>query len=174
MKRSRMMRSIVASAGGAIALLLVMASSARADVSEAVQKKFKGQILVAADPLPDSAEDDATLVRLLNKANITAVTHRKSEGVAVWRFHFMAFMKKKPGVTQIALDFYTDDPGTKKKEFVAQERLTGIDPTLTLLSSEVEISEDDGLTPGRAYLVKLTAEVKGKDVVLATTKLRAK
>ena len=89
----------------------------------------------------------------------------------MWRFYFMAFMSRKPGATQVALDFYTDD---KKKEFVAQERLAGIDPTLTLLESQVELSEDDGLSPDRDYLVKLTTESKGKEIVLATTKLRTR
>jgi hypothetical protein len=153
-----------------IALSLLWSAAARADVSEAVQKKFKGQILVSADPLPDSAADEAELIRQLKKAAIGTVTHASGE-TAVWRFHFMAFMSKKPGATQVSLDFYTDD---KKKEFVAQERLAGIDPTLTLLHSQVELSEDDGLTADRAYVVKLTAEVKGKEVVLATTKLRTK
>jgi hypothetical protein len=158
---------------GAIALSLCLAwtAAARADVSEAVQKKFKGQILVSSDPLPDSAPDDAEQIQQLKKAHTGVIAHVQGDSVSVWRFHFMAFMSKKPGASQIALDFYTDD---KKKEFVAQERLTGIDPKLTLLHSQAELSEDDGLSPNRSYLVKLTAEVKGKEVVLATTKLRTK
>jgi hypothetical protein len=154
----------------ALALVLVAGGTARADVSESVQKKFRGQILVSAEPLPETAADDAEQVRALKKAAITVVAHGPGEPT-VWRFHFMAFMTKKPGATQVALDFYTDD---KKKDFVAQERLAGIDPALTLLHSQVELSEDDGLTAGRSYVVKLTAEVKGKEVVLATTKLRTK
>jgi len=154
-----------------LALSLLWSAAARADVSDPVQKKFKGQILVSADPLPDSAADEGELVRQLKKAHTGVITHATGEGVAVWRFHFMAFMTRKPGATQVALDFYTDD---KKKEFVAQERLAGIDPALTLLQSQVELSEDDGLTANRSYVVKLTAEVKGKEIVLATTKLRTK
>ena len=154
----------------ALALVLAASGAASADVSESVQKKFRGQILVSAEPLPETATDEAEQVRALKKAATTVVAHGPGEP-AVWRFHFMAFMTKKPVATQVALDFYTDD---KKKDFVAQERLTGIDPALTLLHSQVELSEDDGLTAGRSYVVKLTAEVKGKEVVLATTKLRTK
>lgn len=153
------------------ALLVLWSPASRADVSEAVQKKFRGQLLVSTDPLPDGAADDAELIRQLKKAHTGIVAHSKGESVPVWRFHFMAFMDKKPGVTQVALDFYTDD---KKKAFVAQERLAGIDPKLTLLEAQVELSEDDGLAADRSYLVKLTAEVKGKEIVLATTKLRTK
>jgi hypothetical protein len=152
-------------------VLLVCAGTARADLSEAVQKKFKGQILVSEAPLPESAADDAEQIRQLQKAHTGVIAHRKSESVPVWRFHFIAFMSKKPAATQVALDFYTDD---KKKDFVAQERLTGIDPKLTLLQAQAELSEDDGLSPGRSYVVRLTAEVKGKEIVLATTKLRTK
>ena len=167
-----MKRSILGALAAA-ALVSLWGAAADADLSEAVQKKFKGQILIAADPLPSEAEDDAETIRQLKKASNGVITHAKSgsEGVAVWRFHFIAFMDKKPGVSQVALDFYTDD---KKKEFVAQERLAGIDGKLTLLQSEAELSEDDGLSPNRAYVVKLTAEVRGREVVLATTKLRTK
>ena len=156
-----------------VALVSLGGTAADADLSESVQKKFKGQILVSADPLPSSAVDEADMVRQLKKASSGVINHAKagSEGVAVWRFHFIAFMDRKPGVSQVALDFYTDD---KKKQFVAQERLAGIDGKLTLLQAEAELSEDDGLSPNRAYVVKLTAEVKGREVVLATTKLRTK
>lgn len=155
----------------AVLALLVCSSVARADVSEAVQKAFKGQILISAEPLPDGVADEADQIRQLKKAHTGVLARGKGESVPVWRFHFMAFMSKKPGATQVSLDFYTDD---KKKQFVAQERLAGIDPKLTLLQGEAELSEDDGLTADRSYVVKLTAEIKGKDVVLATTKLRTK
>jgi hypothetical protein len=165
------MKRLIGVSLGVIALALFWSAVARADVSPAVQKKFKGQILVSADAFPTSAADDAELIRQLKKAHTAVVTSAKGEGGAVWRFYFMAFMSHKPGATQVALDFYTED---KKKEFVAQKRLAGIDPTLTLLESQVELSEDDGLSPDRDYLVKLTTEVKGKDVILATVKLRTK
>jgi hypothetical protein len=155
----------------ALSLALLWSAPARADVSEQVQKKFKGQILISADALPSTAVDDAELIRALKKAHTSVVAHSGGAGSAVWHFYFMAFMTKKPGVTQVSLDFYTDD---KKRQFVAQERLAGIDPKLTLLESAVELSEDDGLSPDQSYVVKLTAEVKGKEVVLATTKLRTK
>jgi hypothetical protein len=74
-------------------------------------------------------------------------------------------------VPQVSLDFYTDD---KKKAFVAQKRLAGIDPALTLLRSQVDLGEDDGLSPDHNYVVKLTAEVKGKEVLLASTRLHTK
>ena len=165
------MKRSIRGALAVLALQLFCSPAARAGVSEAVQKKFKGQILISSEPLPDSVADEAEQIRQLQKAHTGVIGRGKGASVPVWRFHFIAFMARKPGATQVALDFYTDD---KKKHFVAQERLVGIDPKLTLLQGEAELSADDGLSADRSYVVKLTAEIKGKEVVLATTKVRTK
>jgi hypothetical protein len=154
-----------------VVALSLAAGTSRADVPLAVQKQLKGQIFISTEPLPQSADDDGSLVKALKKANRPEIKHVNGDGVPVWRFHVLAFMSKKPGVSQVALDFYTDD---KTKAFVAQERLAGIDKNLTLLVAQVDLSEDDGLAVNKSYIVKLTAEVNGKDVVLATTKLRTR
>lgn len=146
-------------------------SASRADVPLGVQKQLKGQIFISPEPLPQSGDSDAALVKALKKANRPEIKHVSADGVPIWRFHVLAFMSKKPGVDQIALDFYTDD---KTHAFVAQERLAGIDKDLTLLVAQVDLSEDDGLSANKSYLVKLTADVRGKEVVLATTKLRTR
>lgn len=151
--------------------LAIAAGAAGADVPVSVQKQLKGQIFISPEPLPQSADSDAALVKALKKAHKGELRSVKADGVATWRFHVLAFMSKKPGVSQVSLDFYLDD---KSKAFVAQERLAGIDKGLTLLVAQVDLSEDDGLAPGKSYLVKLTAEVGGKEVVLATTKLRTR
>jgi hypothetical protein len=157
--------------GATLLFALLHAGDSQADVPLAVQKQLKGQILISPEQLPQTGETDAALLKSLKKANRTELKHSKVDGVATWRFHVMAFMNKKPGVTQVALDFYLDD---KSKSFVAQERLAGIDRDLTMLVAQVDLSEDDGLTAGKSYVVKLTAEVKGKEVVLATAKLKTR
>jgi hypothetical protein len=164
------MRPAALPALSALALFLA-AGIASADVPASVQKQLKGQIFISPEPLPRSADSDAALVKALKKANRPELKHDTADGVAVWRFHVLAFMNKKPGVSQVSLDFYVDD---KTHAFVAQERLAGIDKDLTLLDAPVDISEDDGLSANKSYLVKLTAEVHGKEVVLATTKLRTR
>lgn len=151
-----------------VAFLFVSPRAADADVSKGVQAKLKGQIIISARALPEQSADDAATVAALKKAAVTTLKHIQVEGVPTWRFNFIAFMSKRPGVTQVSLDFYVDD---KSKAFVAQKRLAGIDKNLTLLESQVDLSEDDGLNAGRSYIVKLAAEIRGKDVVLATTKL---
>lgn len=164
------MRPAALFALSALALLLA-AAGARADVPATVQKQLKGQIFVSPEPLPQSADSDAALIKALKKANRPDLKHESADGVPVWRFHVLAFMNKKPGVSQVALDFYLDD---KSRAFVAQERLAGIDKDLTLLNTQVDISEDDGLAANKSYIVKLTAEVHGREVVLATTKVRTR
>lgn len=153
-------------------LLLVGASPARADLSKKVQAALKGQIFFSHDPLPQDAEDDAATVKLIKKSSLSTLSHTMVEGVPAWRFRFMAFMSKTPGVDMVSLDFYTDD---KAKLFVANKRLAGIDPKLMMLESEVTISEDDGLSAGKSYVVKLSAQHKGgKEIVLATAKVKTK
>lgn len=151
--------------------LCLVAGPGRADVPLAVQKQLKGQIFISPDPLPQSADSDAALVKALKKANRPEIKHTSADGTPIWRFHVLAFMSKKPGVSQVSLDFYLDD---KTRAFVAQERLAGIDKDLSLLVAQVDLSEDDGLSPNKSYVVKLSAEVHGKEVVLATTKLRTR
>jgi hypothetical protein len=153
------------------ALLLGLATVARADLSKGVQAKLKGKIVISADELPAAAEDDAATLRALKKAAVSQLKHSVDGGVATWRLHFLAFMTKKPGATMVSLDFYLDD---KSKAFVAQKRLAGIDPGLTTLQARVDLTEDDGLSPNKNYVVKLAAQVKGREVILATTKLRTR
>lgn len=155
-----------------VAVLFVAGTSlARADVSKKVQAALKGQIFFSAEPLPQQADDDAATVKAIKKASVSSLGHSMVEGVPAWRFHFMAFMSKTPGVDMVSLDFYTDD---KAKLFVANKRLAGIDPKLMMLESEVTISEDDGLSAGKSYVVKLSAQHKGKEFVLATAKVKTK
>ncbi len=154
-----------------LAVGLLAVSVAEADLSKAVQKKFRGKILVTTDILPTFEESDAETIKAYNKLNQSVVKSFNQDGLATWSFHFMAFMKKKPKTTQLSLDFYTTD---KEKLFVADKRLAGVDPTLTLLSSRVEINEDDGLNKGRTYTVKLTGKVGKREVTFATTKLTMK
>jgi hypothetical protein len=162
--------------GSSLALIaliagVALATPARADVSESLQKKLKGQLFLSDQAFDVAGDDDAAVVKSLKKQNKASLSHTEVSGTASWHIAFLACMSRKPGVSEVSLDFYTTG---KKGEYVANKRLTGISPTLTLLSSEVDLSEDDGLNAGRTYVVKLTAQVKGKDVVLAQTKLSTK
>jgi hypothetical protein len=43
-----------------------------------------------------------------------------------------------------------------------------------VLTGIIEITEDDGLTKGKRYTLKLVGKVKGKETVLASTTLDMK
>lgn len=137
-------------------------------------REFKGRLLITTDqPLSTSYETEAEMIRAYKKANVTVLkSYDGNEGVAVWTFYVMAFMKQKPRATSLSLDFYMVQGG--KKTYVANKRLTGIDPSLMLLSTRVDLSEDDNLNKGRTYEVRLTARRGKREVVLAKTKLRTK
>lgn len=161
----------------AAATLLVLGvglGTARADLPRKVLKTFNGQILVTTDaPLSTSFDNETEMIRAWKKSKKTTLKAIDSgAGTAVWSFYVMAFMKKPPHASEISLDFYRIDGN--KKVYAANERFQGIDPKLKLLSTRVELSEDDGLDRNREYLVKLTVQHGKREVVLATTKLRTR
>lgn len=164
MSRSPLRACLIA--GAAFALLALAAPAGAEDLPRQVRKAFGGSILFSADALPaPDPEDPGATVKRYRKSAAKSLRHEEVGGVPTWNFHFMAFMKRKPESKQVSLDFYTADG---EKLFVAQKRLTGINPRLTLLSSQVRLTEDDGLSTGKRYVVKLTSKVRGKEVVLAT------
>ena len=155
-------------------LTLAGNSSAHADLSKAVQKKFKGKILVTEDgELSTTFESDTEQIANYNKANKKVITGvAGQQDVKTWNFYVMAFMSKAPKSTQLSLDFYRVEG--KTKVYAANKRLSGIDTKLTLLSTRISLTEDDGLNAGRTYIVKLTAQRGKREIVLAETKLTTK
>lgn len=162
----------VAVAVAAVALL-AGSTAALADLSsKVVQKEMKGQLIVTAKPLAAPDGDDRTVVKALKKAAVKSVKGFASGEVKGWNFAFIAFLKKAPGKNELSLDFYTDD---KEKLYVANKRLTGIDPKLPVLEGQVDITEDDGVNAGKSYVLKLVVNHGGKkETLLATTKLTLK
>ncbi len=151
----------------AFAVLFVTSASASASISKEVQKALKGSLVITEQPLAVADGSKKETLRAIKNVTKKKLKHTIDDGVATWQFHFMAFMKRAPSSNLVSLDFYD-----KKKQYVANKRFSGIDPTVKLLQSPVNISEDDGVKRNASYTVKLTAEVKGKEIVLATTTLR--
>lgn len=151
---------------------LVSSPAAHAGKANQVSKAFKGKILISDEALPTLDPSDAKgTIKAYKAQSVKTVTGTVVDGVATFRFHFTAFMKTKPKTGALTLEFYTDD---KEKLFVADKRLNGADPNLTILASEVRISEDENLNRNRKYVLKLVANVGKKSVILATTKLATK
>lgn len=137
-------------------------------------RKFKGRLILTTDsPLSTSYDSDSAMIKAYEKANVKVLkSYEGGEGVAVWTFYFMAFMKQSPRTSNLSLDFYMVQGG--KKTYVANKRLTGVDTKLRLLSSRIDISEDDNLNKGRTYEIRLTAQRGKREIILAKTTVKTR
>jgi hypothetical protein len=134
-----------------------------ADMSKAVITAFKGELVITKGELPEGKTEKETIARI-KAERLKELTGEAKDDVVYWHFHYTAFLAK-PGSSQLKMEFYTND---KDKKFVADNRLDGVDPKSQILSGEISISEDEGLSKGRPYLVKLVTD---KDVVVASSPL---
>jgi hypothetical protein len=142
-------------------LLTATTSMAFADFSRKVTATFKGQIVVSSEALTEGKNDKAT-VDGIKKARLNELPSHDSGEVKAWTFHYTAFLGKSAAAS-LKIKFYTAD---KASNYVADQTLSGVDPKSTVLSGDVTISEDEGLTAGKSYVMKL---VNDADAVLAQT-----
>ena len=150
------------------AVVLVAATAgwsglASADVSKAVIAAFKGELVITKGELPEGKTEKDTVARIKTD-RLKELTGEAREDVTYWHFHYTAFLTKA-GSSLLKMEFYTND---KDKKFVADNRLDGVDPKTTVLSGDISINEDEGLSKGKSYIIKL---VNDKDVVVASTPL---
>lgn len=134
--------------------------------SKGVYKKFKKQIVVSDQEIP-VMDDDRAMIKALTKVRKAAIV--RAEGSTSWVFYFMAFLSKKPGEGQLTVAFYEGKGASRK---MATYKDIGVDPEGTIVATDFEISEDDGIKPGTTYEMSIT-DSAGK-VVLATTKVTLK
>lgn len=135
---------------------------AHADVSKKVIATFKGKILVSASPLEAGGDDKATIADWKKKAVTSVKGQVNGNDVQEWTFNYTAFLGKL-GATSLTLEFYDGD------KYAANRMLTGIDPKDPVLEGDITIDEDEGLTKGKRYTLKLVGKVKGKEVTVAAT-----
>jgi hypothetical protein len=136
---------------------------ASADLSRNVIAAFRGELVITKGELPEGKNDKDTIAKI-KAERLKELTGEAREDVVSWHFHYTAFLSKT-GASHLKMEFYTND---KKQKFVADNRLDGVDPKLTVLSGDISINEDEGLSKGKPYLIKL---VNDKDVVVASTPL---
>lgn len=149
-----------------VALAVGWGGIASADLSKNVITAFKGELVVTKGELPEGKTEKDTIAKI-KAERLKELTGEARGDVTYWRFHYTAFLSK-PGATQLKMEFWTND---KDKKFVADNRLEGVDPKITVLSGDISINEDDGLLKSRPYLIKL---VNDKDVVVASTPMMMK
>ena len=136
---------------------------ASADMSRTVTSAFRGELVITKGELPEGKTDKDTIARIKTD-RLKELTGEAREDVVYWHFHYTAFLTKA-GSTLLKMEFYTND---KDKKFVADNRLDGVDPKTMVLSGDISINEDEGLSKGKSYIIKL---VNDKDVVVASTPL---
>lgn len=167
-RAQRWIGRLMVRAAAVVALVALGAYSARdahADLSKKVIKAFKGQILVTDGALGMGASDKETIAEF-KKARLKVIKGTpNADEVTTWTFHYTAFLKKT-GATSLAFEFHVGG------KYVADQRLEGVDSSLTVLEGDIQITEDDGPAKNKDYTLKLIGKVKGKEVVLATTPLR--
>jgi hypothetical protein len=139
---------------------------ASADMSRNVLAAFKGELVITKGELPEGKSDKDTIAKIKGE-RLKELTGEAKNDVVGWYFHYTAFLSKT-GATRLKMEFYTND---KDKKFVADKRIDGVDPKTPALSGEITIDEDEGLSKGRPYLIKLVTD---KDVVVASTPLMMK
>jgi hypothetical protein len=133
---------------------------AAADMSRNVIAAFKGELVITKGELPEGKSDKETIAKI-KAERLKEVTGEAKSEVTSWLFHYTAFLSKT-GATDLTMEFWND------KKLAANKRIHGIDPKLQALSGEIPIDEDEGLTKGTAYVVKLVTE---KNAVVAQTPL---
>jgi hypothetical protein len=136
---------------------------ASADVSRNVIAAFKGEMVITKGDLPEGKTDKETIAKIKGE-RLKELTGEAKNDVTGWYFHYTAFLSRT-GATQLKMEFYTND---KYKKFVADKRIDGVDPKTPALSGEISIDEDEGLSKGKPYIIKLVTD---KDVVVASTPL---
>jgi len=130
--------------------------------------QLTGQIVTATEPLPDPSGTTQLWVKELKKADKKTFTKDPNGNYLV---HFLAFLKKAPGMTEINLVFYDITQG---KPDQVHYILFNVTTTQKTLKSQFRLNADDPVKPGRKYDVRLTRVVGGKEDILARTTLNFK
>lgn len=157
-----MTRKILSTA--VVVAAIVIGGVASADMSRSVISAFRGQLVITKGELPEGKNDKDTISKI-KKERVSELVGTAQEDVTYWSFHYTAFLSKT-GHSTLKMEFYRDG-----KQFVADKTLDGIDPKSAVLSGDISINEDEGLSKGKAYVIKLVA---GKNTTVATTNLLMK
>jgi len=156
------------------AAVLVTVGLAHADLTAKVIKKYRGQILITDTALNLMVlGDTAQTIKTCQKRQLKAVKHDDTGGTPTWTFYYTAFLTAKPRVSTLTMEFYYEMPG-EGLELRADKTMVGVDRSLKTLQGSITISEDDNVSAGKTYVVKLVDNVRNTSKTYATTKLTFK
>lgn len=151
--------------------LVAMAGLARADLTTKVIKKYRGQILITDNALNFAVSGDTSqTIKTCEKNKLLVVKHADVDGTPTWTFYYTAFLTAKPRVSTLTMEFYYDMPG-EGLELRADKTMVGVDRSLKTLQGRIRISEDDNVSTGKTYVVKLVDNLPKGSKTYASTKL---
>jgi hypothetical protein len=145
----------------AVPLVLLATSPAVAELSDAVVSAFRGKIVLSRAAVAPAANDKETIAKL-KAAQLPELTGKAADEGQTWRFHYTAFLKKT-GNDSLHLRFIS---GEKDGRFAAETSIPIPDVEAAVLSGDLTVSESQGLSRGKAYILQL---VNDKGEVLAKT-----
>jgi len=151
------------SAAVVVAAAVGWGAVASADMSKTLISAFKGDLVISKGDLPEGKSDKDTIAKIRSE-RLKELTGEPREDVVYWHFHYTAFLNKG-GASKLKMEFYSD------KKLAADNRLDGIDPKSEVLSGDISINEDEGLSKGKLYTIKLVTD---KNAVVASTTLLMK
>ena len=157
----RSFSSVVRFAPAALAVALV--APAHADVSKKVIAACKGKMIISTAPI-DGGDEKGTIAACKKKGGLKLQGSQNGNDVQEWTFTYTAFLSKTGG-SSLKLEFYDGD------KYAADQTLTGVDPKGQVIEGDITINEDDGLSKGHKYTIKMVGILKGKEVTVASTQI---
>ena len=142
-----------------VAVAVLAGGVASAEISKGVIAAFRGQIVVTKGDLPEGKNEKDTIAKI-KAAKLTELQGQTNGDVKIWHFNYAAFLNKT-GATTLKLEFWRDG-----KQYAADKSLSGADPKSGALTGEISIDEDENISPGKSYVLKLVA---GSSVLATTT-----
>lgn len=143
-----------------VAVAVLASGVASAEISKNVIAAFRGQIVVTKGELPEGKNEKDTIAKI-KAAKLTELQGQTNGDVKMWTFSYAAFLNKT-GSSSLKLEFWREG-----KQYAADKNLSGADPKSGVLTGEISIDEDENISPGKSYVLKLVAG----STVLATTTL---
>lgn len=132
----------------AVAFVVATAQPSFADMTRGVISAFRGQLVITKGELPTGKNDKDTIHKI-KKEQLKELTGTENDEVTSWHFSYTAFLSKT-GSKTLKMEFLKNG-----KQLSADKLLDGIDPKITVLTGDISINEDEGLTKGNTYQIRL-------------------
>jgi len=143
----------------AAVLAVAVVSGTAWALSNSVISAFRGQLVISNGDLPEGKNDRDTITKIKG-ASLKELDGEQKGDVTAWFFHYTAFLSRT-GATKLKMEFMKDG------KLSADKQLDGVDPKSNVLTGDITIDEDEGVTKGKTYTVQLTTS--GDQVVAKTT-----